>query len=83
MVAISNVPMFFQISDSIEYSCQARKRDKFVESYQGEETIEIEKLPPSHLMLSYFCNDETWLENVYLPYFQKEYKVKLVELQIQ
>ena len=79
MVAVSNFPMMLQVNDSIEYSRQARERDRYVASYTTDDTIKINRLPDSYLMLSYFANDVIWLKNVYLPYFQKENRVVLVD----
>ena len=79
MVAVSNIPMLLQVNDSIEYSRQARERDRYVASYTTDDTIKINRLPDSYLMLSYFANDVIWLKNVYLPYFQKENRVVLVD----
>ena len=78
-VAISNIFMFFHVPNSIEYSKQSRERDKRVASYISNDTIEISPLPESYLLLSYFANDEIWLKNIYLPYFQKKCKVVIVD----
>ena len=79
MVAVSHLSLIFQVPMSIEYSEKARERDKYVMSCEAGDTIEIVPLPDSHLMLSYFANDEMWLENIYLPYYKKECKVLLLE----
>ena len=76
-VTVSNVPMFIEVRDSIEFSYYARERDKYVASYTGGDTIKINSLPNSHLLLSYFANDKIWLENIYMPYFQKQCEVIL------
>lgn len=78
-VIISNVSLILDVPDSIVYSNLARERDEYVSSYTEDGTIEISPLPNSHLMLSYFANDIIWLENIYLPYFQKDGKVILLE----
>lgn len=78
-VAISNIPMLLQVADSIDFSNMARERDKYVASCDAGDTIKISPLPDSHLMLSYFANDEIWLERIYLPYFQKNNKFILLE----
>ena len=80
-VAISNIPMLLQIRDSIEFSVKARERDQYVFSCREGEVIEITPLPKSHLILSYFANDEIWLERIYLPYFQKTNKFILLKPQ--
>lgn len=79
MVTISHLNLTFQVPKSIEYSKKAQDRDKYVMSCRAGEKIEIASLPPSYLMLSYFSNDEIWLERIYLPYFQKNNKLILVE----
>ena len=79
MVAVSHLALIFQVPKSIEYSEKARNRDKYVMSCADRDTIEIALLPSSYLILSYFSNDEIWLERIYLPYFQKENKFVLLE----
>ena len=79
MVAVSHLSLIFQVPKSIEYSEKARERDKYVMSCAAGDTIKIVPLPSSYLMLSYFSNDEIWLERIYLPYFQKENKFVLLE----
>jgi hypothetical protein len=81
MVAFSHLTLIFQVPMSIEYSEKARERDKYVVSRTAGDTIEIVPLPSSYLMLSYFSNDEIWLERIYLPYFQKKNKFVLLETQ--
>ena len=79
MVAVSNIPMLLQVNDSIEYSRLSRERDRYVASYKSDDTIRINRLPESYLVLSYFSNDEIWIKNVYLPYFKKENRFVLVD----
>ena len=79
MVAVSNIPMLLQVNDSIEYSRLSRERDRYVASYTSDDTIRINRLPESYLVLSYFSNDEIWIKNVYLPYFKKENRFVLVD----
>lgn len=81
MVAVSHLTLIFQVPKSIEYSEKARERDKYVMSCTAGDTLKIAPLPSSYLMLSYFSNDEIWLERIYLPYFQKENKFILLETQ--
>ena len=71
LISLSNIPMLKQVSPSIEYSKLAKERDSYVKSYESTGTLELSELPSSHLLLSSFSNEEGWLENVYLPYFQK------------
>jgi hypothetical protein len=66
-----------QIEDTYEYSRLANLRDVNVERCASSETILLDSLPDSGLLLSYFCNDVEWLENVYFPYFGKNNKVVL------
>lgn len=79
IVVISNIPMLLQVPSSIEFSHKSRERDRYVAASSIENTIQILKLPESYLMLSYFANDTIWLENIYLPYFQKKGKVIVVD----
>ena len=79
MVAFSHLSLIFQVPKSIEFSEKARERDKQVLACAAGETIEITPLPSSYLMLSYFSNDEIWLERIYLPYFQKKNRFIILE----
>lgn len=79
MVAFSQMYLIFQVPRSIEFSEKARERDNYVMSCATGDTIEIVPLPDSHLMLSYFANDIMWLENIYLPYYNKKCKVHCLE----
>ena len=78
-VSISNIFLILHVPNSIEYSKQARERDKEVSSYASNDTIKISPLPDSYLLLSYFANDEIWLKNIYLPYFDKKCKVVILD----
>ena len=75
MVVVSHLFLIFQVPKSIEYSKKAHERDCYVMSCATGDTIEIAPLPDSYLMLSYFANDIMWLENIYLPYYNKKCKV--------
>ena len=79
MVLVSHLCLILQVPKSIEYSEKARERDKYILSCKNGDTIKIVPLPDSHLILSYFANDKMWLENVYLPYYNKKCKVLLLE----
>lgn len=79
LIILSNILVFVEIPGSITYSKKSRERDKYVESYEEGGIIEIPLLPESHLLLSYFANDEGWLNNIYLPYFQKKCKVVIID----
>ena len=72
---IYNIPLIEKKQGSIEFAKQARLRDQKIVSAPFSEVICIDPLPDSHLLLSYFINDEGWLENVYLPYFGKSCKI--------
>jgi hypothetical protein len=72
-----NIPFINQVENSIKYSRLAQERDKIVATANKEETIFLPELPESHLILSYFSNDIVWIENVYLPYFNRSNKVIL------
>lgn len=66
------------IDDSYEYSRLSHERDnKVLKSGQIEE-IALPALPSSGLLLSYFCNEEVWIENVYLSYLNKRMRVKII-----
>jgi hypothetical protein len=73
-----HVPFINQVPESIEYSKAAQNRDEIVTNANKGETIHLLELPESHLILSYFSNDIIWIENVYLPYFNKNNKVVLI-----
>ena len=45
---------------------------------EQKEKILIPALPNSGLLLSYFCNEEVWIENVYLEYFNKKMRVEII-----
>ena len=62
---------FSQLEDTYKYSKLAKLRDQKVECHKTTETIQIDSLPDSGLLLSYFCNDEEWIKYVYLPYFER------------
>lgn len=79
IVSLSNLSMISLVQDSIEFSRKARARDEFVMACKSGETIEILPLPPSYLMLSYFANDEVWLNKIYIPYFRKNSKIVLID----
>ena len=64
-----------EVSPSIEYSKQSLERDSYVLQADSSDIIRVKALPESYLLLSYFSNEEPWLENVYLPYFNKKGKV--------
>jgi hypothetical protein len=70
-----NFSIYKEIIPSIEYSKKSIQRDNKVRHSENDNYLKIEALPESHLLLSYFSNDEIWLENVYLPYFDKNGKV--------
>jgi hypothetical protein len=62
--------MINKISPSIEFANQSRMRNQ--ELFEANaEVVYVDPLPDSHLLLSYFANDNEWLENVYAPYFKR------------
>lgn len=73
-----NIPFLYKIKPSIEYSKNAQERDEIVMSANDGEVIYLPTLPDSYLMLSYFSNEIGWIENVYLPYFDKHNSVILL-----
>ena len=60
------------IKQSYEYSRLAKEREIKVLSSNDEKELFLPPLSDSGLLLSYFCNDKEWLENVYLPYYDKK-----------
>ena len=68
----------FLIDESYEYSRLSRERDYRVLKSEQMGDIALPTLPSSGLLLSYFCNEEIWIENVYLSYFNKRMKVKII-----
>lgn len=73
--ATCNVLIYSEVRPSIEYSKQSTQRDNYVRQAANSEIVKMKPLPESHLLLSYFSNEEPWLENIYLPYFNKSGKV--------
>ena len=73
-----NLGNILQIEESYEYSRLSRQRDNLVIKSEQEEKISIPVLPNSGLLLSYFCNEEDWIENVYLEYFNKKMRVEII-----
>lgn len=65
----------FQINPSYTYSKLAKERERMVLAIQDEKEITLPPLPDSGLLLSYFSNEEIWIENVYLSYYGKKLKV--------
>ncbi|MBO4664769.1 MAG: hypothetical protein J5663_10220 [Bacteroidaceae bacterium] len=62
----------FLIKQSYEYSRLAKERERKVLSSNDEKELFLSPLPNSGLLLSYFCNDKEWLENVYIPYYNNK-----------
>lgn len=73
---LCNIPMINDIEPSLEFAKESKQRDVQVMSTTAD-YVEIDPLPDSHLLLSYFANDVEWIENVYLPYFGKSCTVLL------
>ena len=74
-----SIPKYFQLRQSYIYSQQTKIREQQVRTSTEDEIIILKPLPDSGLLLSYFCNEETWLQNVYLPYFNKNNCVMIDE----
>lgn len=72
LISVFNVLFILQVPASIEYAQQVRRRDEFVRNTVGIKINEIPRLPKSYLLPSNLNNDEMWLKNIYLPYFEKE-----------
>ena len=80
LLGVSNTCFFKEVRPSIEYSIRSKERDEIVRHYdKSQNIIDLPELPESHLLLSYFANDKVWIENVYLPYFNKSYEVNLIK----
>ena len=73
-----NIPFINQVNQSIEYSKLSQARDRIVTDAIEGDVIYLPKLPNSYLILSYFSNEVEWIENVYLPYFNKHNKVVIL-----
>ena len=67
-----------QVNQSIEYSKLSHERDRIVSDAIEGDVIYLPELPDSYLLLSYFSNEIEWIENVYLPYFNKHNKVVIL-----
>ena len=76
--ACYNIGNIFHIEESYEYSRISHERDYLVIKSEQKEKILIPALPNSGLLLSYFCNEEVWIENVYLEYFNKKMRVEII-----
>ena len=73
-----NIPFINQVNQSIEYSKLSQERDRIVTDAIEGDVIYLPELPNSYLILSYFSNEVEWIENVYLPYFNKHNKVVIL-----
>lgn len=71
LVLLYNFLYVLQVPASINYAHQARLRDEMMKNHNDIKVADIPQLPKSYLILSSMANDEVWLENIYLPYFQK------------
>ena len=76
--ACYNIGNILHIEESYEYSRISHERDYLVIKSEQKEKILIPALPNSGLLLSYFCNEEVWIENVYLEYFNKKMRVEII-----
>lgn len=61
-----------QIEPSIAYSQASKIRNKMIKEAPVYSNVIVEPLPNSGLLLSYFCNEDDWLQFVYCPYFNKD-----------
>lgn len=75
-IALQTKPIS-QIKETYKYSKLARLRDQKVVNHKSSAPIQLDLLPNSGLLLSYFCNDEEWIKYVYLPYFGKHKDIDL------
>lgn len=67
-----------KIDQSYEFSRLSHERDNIVLNSEQIGEITLPALPDSGLLLSYFCNEEIWIENVYFSYFNKKMRVKII-----
>lgn len=82
-VNVLQIGFIQQVPKTITYSRKQEDRNKKMLAVKEKSKIEISELPPSYLLLSYYANDETWLRNVYLPYFRlKDCDVKVVKAEM-
>lgn len=77
ILIICNIPMINKIQPSIEYATQSRLRNQKITNVKNNDCVDIVPLPNSYLLLSYFANDIVWIEDVYVPYFNKKCDVIL------
>lgn len=71
----SQYTMINQIKQSYLYSKLAKERNFQISNSEDMQYIELRPLPDSGLLLSYFCNEKGWIENVYIPYFSKKLEI--------
>jgi hypothetical protein len=79
ILIVSNILIYPQVLPSIEYAVKSAQRDSFVRKAKDNTMLELDALPDSYLLLSYFSNAEFWLENIYFPYFNKHCKVIILK----
>jgi hypothetical protein len=65
------------ISVAKNYNTKAIERIRLVKS--AKRNIYLSNLPESGLLHSVWCNDELWLNNVFIPYFNKDITVKITQ----
>ena len=83
VLLFTNISLIMDVKPTIEFARKSRERNSLVMNYSPSkplEIIELEPLPDSHLLLSYFSNEQGWLEYVYMPYFNKSCKVVIKDM---
>lgn len=73
VLVISNVQCVSKLSSTFYYSYMAQERDKHVIEDIENRDVNVLPLPDSSLLLSYYCNDSVWIQNVYIPYMKSRF----------
>ena len=70
-LASLQISELLKLDETMLYSEKARIRNRILEASRKGDFVVLDMLPSSGLLNSYFANDDVWLQNVYLPYFNK------------
>lgn len=71
-MALHQLQLMREIPETFKFARCSRLRDSQVSSAQNGSVVDVISLPESHLLLSYFANDQVWIDNVYLPSFSAD-----------
>jgi hypothetical protein len=69
----------YKLDETKLYSEKATSRNEMIKASKKGDCVRLDLLPPSGLLNSYFANDEAWILNVYLPYFDRATKCVIKE----